>query len=99
MKAKVAFNDPIGPPSNINIYKQIPNADDRVITVGIVTTVPNKFRSCAVLMFQAGLSRINYPIYTTLSHLVVSACRSSRLLAVCRLIADIKWKYPNNLNS
>ena len=25
---------------------------DRVMTVGIVMTVPNKFRLCAVLMFQ-----------------------------------------------
>ena len=36
--------------------------------------------------------------YTILSTPVESACRSSLLLAVCRLIADIKWKYPNYLN-
>jgi hypothetical protein len=36
-------------------------------------------------------------MYTTLAHLVVSVCRLSLPLAVYRLIADIKWKYPNNL--
>jgi hypothetical protein len=28
------------------------NVGDRVMTVGIIMTVPNKFRLCAVLMFQ-----------------------------------------------
>jgi hypothetical protein len=35
------------------IYKFIKdNVGDRVMTVGIVVTVPTKFRLCAVLMFQ-----------------------------------------------
>src|ERR1700733_2335564 len=29
-----------------------PNVGDRVMTVGIVMTVPNKFRLCAALMFK-----------------------------------------------
>ena len=38
-------------------------------------------------------------VYTILPHLVVSACRSVLPLAICRLVADIKWNYPNNFNS
>ena len=30
-------------------------------------------------------------MYTASAHPVESACRSSLLLAVCRLIVDIKW--------
>ena len=40
-----------------------------------------------------------YQPYTASAHPVESACRSSLLLAIYRLIANIKWKYPNNLNS
>ena len=44
---------------------------------------------------------MSYPLqrYTASAHPVESACRLSLLLAICRLIANIKWKYQNNLNS
>ena len=61
--------------------------------------VPRKRQSRSANNINPGLDTFVKPIYATLSHLVVSACRSILPLAVCRLVADIKWKYPNNLNS
>ena len=50
--------------------------------------------------FACGLiENLHQRNYTASAHPVESACQSSLLLAVCRLIANITWKYPNSLNS
>ena len=53
---------------------------DRVMTVGIVMTVPNKFRLCAVLMFQIVITTLTViALSLTLKLLKLKECMSSSL--------------------
>ena len=55
-------------------YSAMPNVSDRVMTVGIVMTVPNKFRLYVVLMFQIV---ITIPTVITLSLTLVCSLNLS----------------------
>ena len=63
------------------------NVGDRVMTVGIVMTIPNKFRLCAVLMFPNCHNCVDH--HNTITYVILVSKASIKLI---ELILVRSWR-------